>query len=84
MEIKPKEIEIKAFEITRIELPSIDFRVVCTKGTYIRTLAYDFGEVLCTGAYLSALCRTSIGEYKLEDALDPLLFARQITDNQVL
>ncbi|MBL0258645.1 MAG: tRNA pseudouridine(55) synthase TruB [Bacteroidetes bacterium] len=84
VEIKPKEIEIKAFEITRIELPSIDFRVVCTKGTYIRTLAYDFGEVLCTGAYLSALCRTRIGEYKLEDALDPLLFARQITDNQVL
>ncbi len=68
-EIKSKEIEIKVFEITRIVLPQVDFRVVCSKGTYIRSLARDFGEALKSGAHLTALCRTRIGEYKLEDAM---------------
>jgi tRNA pseudouridine55 synthase len=67
--IAPKEIEIKEFEITAVDLPQIHFRVVCTKGTYIRTLANDFGKQLGCGAYLAALCRTRIGEYLLKDAL---------------
>ncbi|NBP69001.1 MAG: tRNA pseudouridine(55) synthase TruB [Cytophagia bacterium] len=68
-ELKKREVEIKVFEIVKIELPRIDFRVVCSKGTYIRSLARDVGEVLGVGAYLSALCRTRIGTFKLEDAL---------------
>jgi len=68
-EIKPKEIEIKLFEITRIALPEVDFRVVCSKGTYIRSLARDFGLTLNSGAHLTALCRTRIGNYSLSDAL---------------
>ncbi len=67
-EIKPKEITIKIFEITRIALPEVDFRVVCSKGTYIRSLARDFGLALNSGAHLIALCRTRIGDYKLSNA----------------
>ncbi len=69
-EIKSKEITISVFEITRIALPEVDFRVICSKGTYIRSLARDFGEALLSGAHLTALCRTRIGEYKLSDAID--------------
>lgn len=68
-EIKPKEITISEFEITRIALPEVDFKVVCSKGTYIRSLANDFGLALNSGAHLVALCRTRIGSYKLEDAI---------------
>ena len=68
-EIKSKNIEIKAFEITRIELPEIDFKVICSKGTYIRSLARDFGKELGCGGRLTKLVRTRIGNYKLEDAL---------------
>ena len=68
-EIKPKDITISEFEITRIALPEVDFRVVCSKGTYIRSLARDFGEALKSGAHLTALCRTRIGNYKLSDAM---------------
>lgn len=68
-EIKSKEITISEFEITRIALPEVDFRVVCSKGTYIRSLARDLGEALKSGAHLTALCRTRIGEYKLENAM---------------
>lgn len=68
-EIKAKQVEIKAFEITRFELPEVDFKVICSKGTYIRSLARDLGEKLGCGAYLSKLVRTRIGEYKLENAL---------------
>lgn len=68
-EIKSKEIEIKEFEITRIALPEIDFRVVCSKGTYIRSLARDFGLALNSGAHLIALCRTRIGNYQLKEAI---------------
>lgn len=69
VEIKPKEITISIFEITRIALPEVDFRVVCSKGTYIRSLARDLGLALNSGAHLIALCRTRIGEYKLSDAM---------------
>ena len=70
IKMKAREIKIYEFEITRIQIPEIDFRVVCSKGTYIRSLANDFGKELNSGAYLSALCRTKIGDYKLEDALE--------------
>jgi len=69
VELKLREVEVKEFEITRIDLPSIDFRIVCSKGTYIRSLARDFGETLGVGAYLSGLCRTRIGEFTLVNAL---------------
>lgn len=68
-EIKSKNIEIKSFELTRIALPEIDFKVVCSKGTYIRSLARDFGKELGCGGHLTKLERTRIGEFKLEDAL---------------
>ncbi len=68
-EIKPKEITITEFEITRIAIPEVDFRVVCGKGTYIRSLAHDFGRALNSGAHLTALCRTRIGNYQLANAI---------------
>jgi len=67
-EMKARELEVLEFEITRIELPLVYFRVVCSKGTYIRSLAHDFGKLLGVGAYLHDLCRTKIGDFKLEDA----------------
>lgn len=67
-EIKLRNINISEFEITRIDLPEIEFRVVCSKGTYIRSLAYDFGNALNSGAHLSALRRTKIGEFNVENA----------------
>jgi len=63
-----RPVSVPVFEITRIELPEVDFRIVCSKGTYIRALARDFGVALQSGAYLSALCRTRVGPYKLENA----------------
>lgn len=68
VDIPARKVHIAAFEITQIALPLVHFRVVCSKGTYIRSLAHDFGKSLNTGAHLSALRRTRIGEYKVEDA----------------
>ena len=69
VEIPTRTVNISKFEITKIELPKAHFRVVCSKGTYIRSLAYDFGRQLNTGAYLSSLRRTRVGDYKVENAL---------------
>lgn len=68
MVMEPRQIIIKEFEITKITLPVVHFRVVCGTGTYIRSMAYDFGKALGCGAYLSKLCRTRIGEFTLNDA----------------
>jgi tRNA pseudouridine55 synthase len=68
VKIDPRKITINEFEITRIEMPVVSFRVVCSTGTYIRSLANDFGEALGCGAYLSSLCRTRIGDFKLTGA----------------
>jgi tRNA pseudouridine55 synthase len=68
VELKPRKVTITEFEITRIALPEVDFRVVCSKGTYIRSLANDFGAALHNGAYLSRLRRTRSGHFKVEDA----------------
>ena len=69
VKLEPRTIVIKEFLITKIEMPVIYFKVICSTGTYIRSLAHDFGKALGCGAYLSSLCRTRIGEFKLEDAL---------------
>lgn len=68
VELKPREVEVKEFEITGIQFPEVKFRIVCSKGTYIRSVARDVGNELGTGAYLSALCRTRIGPFLLKDA----------------
>jgi tRNA pseudouridine55 synthase len=70
IELQTRSVEIKEFEITQIALPEVSFRIVCSKGTYIRSIARDFGNALGVGAYLSDLCRTRIGTYKLMDALE--------------
>lgn len=69
VEIPFRTVTISEFEITKVELPNIDFRVVCSKGTYIRSLAHDFGKALNNGAHLSALRRTKIGEFSVENAV---------------
>lgn len=68
IKLNPREVEVKVFEVTAMSKPVVNFRIVCSKGTYIRSLAHDFGEKLGVGAYLSELCRTRIGEFKLENA----------------
>ncbi len=69
VELRPREVTVSKFEITSIEKPVIGFRIVCSKGTYIRSLARDFGNELGVGAYLAELCRTRIGNYKLDQAI---------------
>lgn len=69
VKMRKRLVEILQFEITAIAMPVVYFRVVCSKGTYIRSLAWDFGKALGSGAYLSSLCRTAIGDYQLDDAL---------------
>jgi tRNA pseudouridine55 synthase len=77
VEVKPREIEIREFELTRIEMPEVDFRIVCSKGTYIRSIARDFGLALNSGAHLTKLCRTRIGNFLLKDAVSPVEFAER-------
>lgn len=75
IEIKNRIIEIKEFEITDANLPNVSFRIVCSKGTYIRSIARDFGIALKSGAHLTKLCRTKIGDFDLKDALSPQQFS---------
>nr|WP_317631255.1 tRNA pseudouridine(55) synthase TruB [uncultured Flavobacterium sp.] len=81
VEIASRKIEISEFEITRIELPEIDFRVVCSKGTYIRSLAFDFGKSLNSGAHLTALRRTKIGEFSVTNGVLPTDFEKTYNPN---
>jgi len=81
-ELKSKQVVISVFEITKIEMPEVFFRVVCSKGTYIRSLAHDLGKEVGCGAYLSGLCRTRIGDFLLKDALDPSQFSRKPIDSE--
>ncbi|AOW09035.1 tRNA pseudouridine(55) synthase TruB [Flavobacterium gilvum] len=78
VEIASRKTTIHEFEITRIALPEIDFRVVCSKGTYIRSLAYDFGKAMNSGSHLTALRRTKIGDYNVADAVDVTLFEQSL------
>lgn len=81
MEIEPRKITIKTFEIIKIDLPKIEFKVVCSKGTYIRSLARDFGEALKSGAYLTGLRRTKIGDFDVENAYNLDDFVKEIEEN---
>ncbi|MDD3722750.1 MAG: tRNA pseudouridine(55) synthase TruB [Lutibacter sp.] len=73
-EIKSRKVTIETFEITNINLPKVQFRIVCSKGTYIRSLAYDFGKALNSGGYLSGLRRTKIGNFNVNNAQEPLVY----------
>jgi len=79
VEIAARKTTIHEFELTRIALPEVDFRVVCSKGTYIRSLAYDYGIALNSGAHLTALRRTKIGEFDVVNAISPNDFEDSIT-----
>jgi len=78
VEIKSRKITIEAFEITRFENNEVDFRVVCSKGTYIRSLAHDFGKALQSGGHLSVLRRTKIGDFHVDNALSVDAFLEQL------
>lgn len=78
VEIKPRTINISEFEITAIDGNNLDFRVVCSKGTYIRSLAHDFGKALNSGAHLSVLRRTKIGDFNVEDGQTIEQFINQL------
>ncbi len=77
-EIRPREVTVSVFEITRIAIPELDFRIVCSKGTYIRSLARDIGTALGSGGHLTALCRTRIGSFKLGEAVTPQVFSESL------
>lgn len=81
--IKVRKVQIHEFDITKIALHEsdnyqVDFRVKCSKGTYIRSIANDFGKALNSGAHLSSLRRTKIGDFSVEKALDPLVFVKEL------
>jgi tRNA pseudouridine55 synthase len=78
VKVDPRPITIKEFAITKIELPLVYFKVVCSTGTYIRSLANDFGAALSVGAHLSSLCRSRIGEFELKDAQSIESFENEI------
>ncbi|MGI6319420.1 MAG: tRNA pseudouridine(55) synthase TruB [Bacteroidales bacterium] len=85
VKIESKKVEIKKFVIEKINLPEVDFRVICSKGTYIRSLARDFGNEINSGAHLVSLCRTRVGEYKIEESIDInkfFLMSNRITHKQ--
>ncbi|MBW3469426.1 tRNA pseudouridine(55) synthase TruB [Arthrospiribacter ruber] len=70
VKMEPRPVTVSVFEVTKFENPTVHFRIVCSKGTYIRSLARDLGEILQVGAYMSSLCRTRIGSYALDQAED--------------
>ena len=79
VEIATRKTTIHEFEITRIALPEVDFRVVCSKGTYIRSLAFDFGKAMNSGSHLTALRRTKIGDYNVNDGMNVDVFEQSLT-----
>src|SRR5690606_34000741 len=81
VDIPSRLVHIEVFEITRIDNLEVDFRVICSKGTYIRSLAHDFGKALNSGAHLSALRRTKIGEFSVEDALSIQQYESYLSEN---
>ena len=82
VEIQARKTTIHEFEITRIQLPEVDFRVTCSKGTYIRSLAYDFGLAVQSGGHLSALKRTKIGDYEVVNAISPDAFEKSLQNEK--
>jgi len=84
VELRLRSVTINEFEITGIALPEINFRVVCSKGTYIRSLVNDFGKALNNGAYLSKLTRTRSGDYKIEDAWEVMELVNVIRELKLI
>lgn len=84
MELEPKQIRIDNIELLEYELPKIKIRVTCGKGTYIRSLARDIGEALQSGAYLTALTRTRVGEYKIDNCITPEAFPEWLEKQSAL
>lgn len=87
IELKTRKVQISEFEISRIELPEIDFRVVCSKGTYIRSLVHDFGKSLNNGAHLKSLRRTKSGDYNVAQAFEVMELVnhiRQLKEQETL
>ncbi len=80
VEIKKRSITIEEFEITAIQLPEVFFLIKCSKGTYIRSLANDFGKALNSGGHLTALRRTKIGDHNVNTAIDPVIFAETLLE----
>ena len=83
-EINSREIEVFSFDITQIEMPAISFKILCSKGTYIRSIANDFGKMLDSGAHLSELRRTKSGEFDLNGALTPEEFIESLKKTDLL
>lgn len=83
IDLEPRSVIISEFEITGINLPDVNFRIVCSKGTYIRSLARDFGKALNSGAHLTELRRTRIGKFKLSDAWDLNDLIREIQSHSL-
>tara|TARA_B110000459_G_scaffold48857_1_gene54541 strand:+ start:77 stop:781 length:705 start_codon:yes stop_codon:yes gene_type:complete len=77
-EIESRSVSVHSFDIKTIEMPKVSFEIKCSKGTYIRSVAHDFGAALNSGAHLSKLCRTAIGDYQLADALDVSDFEKKL------
>ncbi|MBU3744941.1 MAG: tRNA pseudouridine(55) synthase TruB, partial [Sediminibacterium sp.] len=84
VKLEPRPVTIYRFEITRIDLPRIECTIVCSTGTYIRSLAHDLGQLLGTGAYMSSLCRTRIGNFLLKDAISTDTLQEQINQSAPL
>lgn len=82
VKINPRKVTISSFELTQIQLPKVDFKVTCSKGTYIRSLAHDFGKALESGAHLSTLRRTKSGDFHIENALDLDTFIEMLPQKQ--
>ncbi|WP_282071218.1 tRNA pseudouridine(55) synthase TruB [Polaribacter atrinae] len=82
-EINARTVSITEFEITKINLPEVEFRVVCSKGTYIRSLAYDFGLALNSGAHLSVLRRTKIGDFSVENGVSVEQFIENLQEDVI-
>ena len=78
IEIQSRKVNVYSFRIIEIEMPKISFEIICSKGTYIRSIAHDFGAKLGSGAHLSKLSRAAIGNYNLHDALDIISFEKQL------
>ena len=83
LELKAQPVEIKKFEVNCENLPLVHFTIECSKGTYIRSIARDLGEKLETGAHLSALRREAIGNFNVENAIEPALFQQMLEGSQV-
>jgi tRNA pseudouridine55 synthase len=79
-EIKERTVTVSKFEITKINLPEVAFRIICSKGTYIRSIAFDYGKALNSGGHLTALRRTKIGEFSVDDALSVDAFIENLKD----